>query len=143
MTYMREKYHLLKYVDNSVDKNIFFFRDLVYWWYFILKFKVKRKTDKIKNITECFQPILIFLLIIFLLFQVINAFYFTILWPHCKPAYILQCKDNQYTHIHIHIQICIGLLCSFLMCKSLIFKNIHRRSHVFYIGTHTLTKHVL
>lgn len=48
---MREKYHLLKYVDNSVDKNIFFFRALVYWWYFILKFKVKRKTDKIKNIT--------------------------------------------------------------------------------------------
>lgn len=50
MIYMREKYYFLKYVDNLVDKNIFFFRVLVYWWYFILKFKVKRKIDKIKNI---------------------------------------------------------------------------------------------
>ena len=31
----------------------------------------------------------------------------------------------------------------FQMCISLILKNIHRRSHVFYIGIHTLTKHFL
>ena len=32
---------------------------------------------------------------------------------------------------------------TFQMCISLILKNIHRRSHVFYIGIHTLTKHFL